>query len=72
LDSSGEPITDPQDVEPVMAQVTAHPTDELVTDPMESLPVMEPMDKQFVNPVNKPDKTRWETPTLCSTCVQAK
>jgi len=72
LDSSGEPITDPQDVEPVMEPVTMHPTDELVTDTMDSLPVISPMDEQVVNPVNKPDKTRWETPTLYSTCVQAK
>jgi len=49
-----------------------HPTDELVTDTMDSLPVISPMDEQVVNPVNKPDKIRWETPTLCSTCVQAK
>ena len=42
-----------------------------VTDP-DVEPVTEPMDEQVMNPVNKPDKPHWETPTLCSTCVQAK
>ena len=66
LESSGEritnidikPVTDPMDIESM-------------TDPDDG-PVTELMDEQVMNPVNKPDKPHWETPTLCSTCVQVK
>jgi len=49
---------DPMDVEPM-------------TDPMDIEPVMDPMD---VEPpiVDKPDKSRWETPRLCPTCIHTK
>jgi len=74
LESSGERITH-IDVEPVMGPLDV----ESVTDPddgpvmdLDFEPVTEPMDEQVMNTVDKPDKPYWETPTLCSTCVQAK
>jgi len=57
LESSGERITN-IDIKPVMN--------------LDVKPVMEPMDEQVMNPVDKPGKPHWTTPTLCSTCVQAK
>jgi len=62
LESSGERITD-LDVEPV-----TDPTDvELAMDPMDYEPPISP-----VQPVNKPEKPRWETLRLCPTCVHTK
>jgi transposase InsO family protein len=70
LESSGERFTDP-DIEPAM-------------DPMDVEPAMDPMDIEpvtdllgveppiTVDPVEKPDRPRWETPRLCSTCIHTK
>jgi len=74
LESSGErimnidvkPVMDPMDVESMM-DLDVEP----VMDP-DVKPVMEPMDEQVIIPVDKSDKPHWETPTLYSTCVQAK
>jgi len=52
LESSGERIMDPMDIEPV-------------TDPMDVEPVTDPMDVEppiTVDPVDNPDKPHWETP----------
>jgi len=58
LESSGERITDPMDIEPM-----TDPMDiELVTDPMDVEPPI----------VDKLDKPRWETPRLCPTCIHTK
>ena len=58
LESSGERITDPMDVEQM-------------TNPMDIEPVMYPMD---VEPpiVDKPDKPHWETLRLYPTCIYTK
>jgi len=67
-----ESITDPMDVEPVTDPIDVEP----VTDPMDVEPVTDPTEYKPpitpIQPVNKLEKPRWETPRLCPTCVHTK